>query len=139
MKRRKFVAALGGVAALATVTPVCVLAASPGKLDARDVDLAAGLSKAKFEALLDQTFFIESPNHGHVMVRLIAVQPKQDNKVRSTALEQFSLIFRGLLLPALPSGLYEVSHLSAGRFQLHLQALPLRRSQPMYRADFSLL
>lgn len=136
MKRRNFVAAAGSLASLGALAPAHVLAAT---LDARDVDLGSGFSRAKFEALLNQTFFIESPNHGHVMVRLIAVQPKLDSKARATSLEQFSLIFRGLLLPPLPSGIYTVSHLSAGNFMLHLQALPLRRSQPHYRADFSLM
>ncbi len=139
IKRRKFVTALGGVAVLGTVAPSRVLAGSKRKLDSRDVDLASGLSMAKFEALLNQTFFIESPDHGNVMVRLVAVQPKRDDKPRATTLEQFSLVFRGLLLPTLPSGLYEVSHISAGRCRLHLKALALRRSQPRYRADFSLL
>jgi hypothetical protein len=103
------------------------------------VILSAGLSRAKFEALLNHTFFIETADHGHVLVRLIAVQVKQMNTRYQAPAEQFSVLFRGQLLPPLPSGLYRVAHLSAGTIELHLHAMPVRRSQPMYRADFSLL
>jgi hypothetical protein len=138
INRRNFVAGLSCVAVLGAASS-SARAATPGKLDARDVNLSSGYSRAKFEALLNQTFYIDTHDHGVVTVKLIAVQATPVTTVQPIRIEQFSLTFRGLLLPSLPAGLYDVSHLSAGRVSLYLKALPQQRSQPMYRADFSLL
>jgi hypothetical protein len=138
MKRRNFVAGLSCITVVGLASSYA-WAATPGKLDARDVNLSNGFSRAKFEALLNQTFYIDTHDHGVVTVKLIAVQATPVTTVQPVTIEQFSLTFRGLLLPSLPTGLYDVSHLSAGRVSLYLKALPPQRSQPMYRADFSLL
>jgi hypothetical protein len=129
---------LGSVAVLG-VASSCALAATPGRLDVRDVNLRNGFSRAKFEALLNQTFYIDTRDHGVLTVKLIAIHSIPVTTAQPVKIEQFSITFRGLLLPPLPAGLYDVSHLSAGRVSLYLKALPLRGSQPMYRADFSLL
>jgi hypothetical protein len=136
--RRNFVM---GMTALATlgVASARAVAATPRRLAVRDINLARGFSKAKFEALLNQTFYIDSHDHGVVTVKLVEVQPGLVKNTASSTLEQFSVTFRGLLLPPLPSGLYDVSHLSAGKVSLYLKALPLQGSEPLYRADFSLL
>lgn len=140
MKRRYFVAGMGCLAMLGVASPYpYAQAATSGKLDAQDVNLNSGFSRAKFEALLNQTFYIDTHDHGVVTVRLIAVQAAPVTTVQSVKIEQFSVTFRGLLLPSLPTGTYDVSHLSAGRVSLYLKTLPPRRAQPMYRADFSLL
>jgi hypothetical protein len=138
IKRRNFVAGLGGLATLG-VASNCALAATPRRLAVRDVNLSRGFSRAKFEALLNQTFYIDTHDHGVVTVKLIEVQPGLVKTTASNTLEQFSVTFRGLLLPALPSGVYDVSHLSAGKVSLYLKALPLQGSEPLYRVDFSLL
>lgn len=139
IKRREFVAGLGGFALLGGTSASPTLAATPRRLAVRDVNLSRGYSKAKFEALLNQTFYIDTQDHGVVTVKLIDVQPGLVKPAASNNLEQFSITFRGLLLPPLPSGLYDVSHLSAGKVSLYLKALPPQGSEPVYRADFSLL
>lgn len=138
IKRRNFVAGLGCVTALGMASSFA-MAVTPAPLAVPDVNLSSGFSKAKFEALINQTFYIDTRDHGVVTVKLIEVQPALVTAGQSTKLEQFSLTFRGMLLPPLPSGLYDVSHLSAGKVSLYLKTLPLRRSQPTYRVDFSLL
>ena len=137
-KRRDFMLRVGSIAGLG-VAPASARAATALRRDARDVELSGGFTKAKFDALLNQTFYIDTPDHGVVTVRLVEVMLSTNSTVRSENIEQFSLTFRGVLLPPLPSGSYEVSHLSAGKVTLYLKALPLKGSQPMYRADFSLL
>lgn len=138
LQRRHFVAGLGCLAVLG-VSSAYAQTATSGELDVRDINLNNGYSRAKFEALLNQTFYIDTQDHGVVTVRLIAVQATPVTAVQPVKLEQFSLTFRGLLLPTLPAGVYDVSHLSAGKVSLYLKALPPQRSRPVYRADFSLL
>jgi hypothetical protein len=138
IKRRNFLLGAGCLVAPGVVSK-CALAATPRKIAVRDVNLTRGFSKAKFEALLNQTFYIDTHDHGVVTVKLVEVQPGLVKTSASNTLEQFSVTFLGLLLPPLPSGLYEVSHLTAGRVSLYLKALPLQGSQPLYRVDFSLL
>ena len=130
-----------GMTALATlgIASVRAMAATPRRLRVRDINLTRGFSKAKFEALLNQTFYIDTPDHGVVTVKLVEVQPGPISTTAPSALEQFSVTFRALLLPPLPSGLYDVSHLSAGKVSLYLKTLPLQGSEPLYRVDFSLL
>ncbi len=139
IKRRDFVAGLCGCALLGGTSSTRTLAATPRRLAARDVNLNRGYSKAKFEALLNQTFYIDTRDHGVMTIKLVEVKPGLVKTTASNRLEQFSITFRGLLLPPLPSGLYDVSHLSAGQVSLYLKALPLQGSEPVYRADFSLL
>lgn len=129
MKRREFLGAAGALAA-ASGLPLAGRSAA-AELDIRQVDLSAGLSRAKFEGLLNETFYIRTPSEGTLLATLARVQGR-DGPQRP---EQFSLYFRADPLPVLKAGTYEVEHYLAGRIALYLDPL----AGGTYRADFSLL
>jgi hypothetical protein len=130
MQRRRFLQtwsallASGGMYAAGRV-------AAAGQLDIRAVAFASGVSRAKFAALLNETFYIHTPAQGTLIVRLADVTGA-DGAARP---EQFSLFFQADPLPGLAAGSYEVEHYLAGRIALYLEPVPRAR----YRADFSLL
>lgn len=150
-KRREFLTSAAAVTAVAGLAPHRLLAETTGALeasgavleasdalDANAAGFASGLSRDKFTALLNETFFIHSPDEGRVVAQLVDVQAidKPANP------EQFSVYFRGPALPALAPSLYEVEHMVAGRTPLYLEpsrAAPEGSEGILYRADLALL
>jgi hypothetical protein len=130
LKRRRFLQAFTGLLAASGVS-IAARDASADGLDIRLVDLSAGLSQAKFEALLDETFYIHTATQGTLIVRLVAVTGRNS----ATRPEQFSLLFQADPVPQLSAGSYEVEHYLAGRIALYLEPVP----GAVYRADFNLL
>ena len=133
MERRKFVQGAGGLLAMTALRPEALMAAEV--LDIRVVELGTGLRLAKFQALLNQTFYIDTENSGVVTARLVNIVQPENVEPSPEPLEQFSLIFRGAPLPQLPADVYVVEHWLAGRTPLYL--VPIAPS--VYRADFCLL
>jgi len=139
MRRRNFVTGVGSVVAAVSLLPGAVVAATADVLDIGTVGFNGGWNRSKFLALLNQTFYIHTENDGVVVVRLTEVKDRESKSATATQLEQFSLIFRGPPLPALPAASYEVEHWLAGRILLYLEPTLAPRSPSIYRADFSLL
>ncbi len=130
LKRRQFLQAFTGLLA-ASGASVAARDAAAEALDIRQVAFSGGLSKAKFEALRDQTFYLHTPTQGSLIVLLVDVKGR--NSV--TRPEQFSVFFQANALPELTAGSYEVEHYLAGRIALYLEPVP----GAVYRADFNLL
>lgn len=130
MQRRRFLQTCTGLLA---ASGICAgsRAGAAEQLDIRVVALSDGLSRARFEALLNETFYVHTSAQGTLLVRLAAVTGPE----RSGRPEQFSLLFQADPLPELVAGSYEVEHYLAGRIALYLEPVPGAR----YRADFSLL
>jgi hypothetical protein len=135
MKRREFLTAGSGLVAAAGLAPAYLIAATPETLDIRAVEFGTGLSRTKFEALLNQTFYLHYGTSGVLFVRLIRVK----EKATPVNPEQFSLFFQGPTLPSLPAGSYEMEHYLAGHLSLYLEPSQAAGSDPLYRADLSLL
>jgi hypothetical protein len=91
------------------------------------------LSKAVFVALLGETFAVSTGNDT-VWIQLIQI----DDGRHSPVTEQFTLVFRGPNDPALPEGLYAVSHHTAGSTTLFLQP-SAHHLHSYYEAPFNLL
>jgi hypothetical protein len=127
IKRRRFLQAFSTLLAASAAGR----GAAAAELDIRLVDLSAGLSRAKFEALLDETFYIHTLAQGSLIVRLVKVVG-ESGPARP---EQFSLFFQADPVPALSAGSYEVEHYLAGGTALYLEPV----LGAVYRADFSLL
>ena len=136
MRRREFVTSAGAVVAAVGLLPGAVVAAAADVLDIEAVRFTGGWRRSKFLALLRQTFYIHTENDGVVLVRLDEVRDRKSKSNIATGLEQFSLIFHGPPLPALPAASYEVEHWLAGRILLYLEPAG---PPSVYRADFSLL
>lgn len=150
-KRREFLTSAAAVTAVAGLAPHRLLAETTGALeasgavleasdalDANAAGFASGLSRDKFTALLNETFFIHSPDEGRVVAQLVDVQAIE----KPANPEQFSVYFRGPALPALAPSLYEVEHMVAGRTPLYLEpsrAAPEGSEGILYRADLALL
>ena len=135
MKRREFLAAGSSLIATAGLAPRGLMAAPSNQLDIREIEFATGLQKAKFDALLQQTFYIRGETGETVTVRLVQVTGTE----QPTNPEQFSLFFRGPSLPSLRAGTYTVEHYLAGRTPLYLEPVPTATHNLLYRADFCLL
>ncbi len=135
MQRREFLTIGSSLVAATSLLPPCLAVGAADTLDIRAVGFGTGLSKKKFEALLNQTFFIHTETEGMVIVQLVRVTGRR----RPANPEQFSLFFRGGSLPRLPAGCYELEHYLAGRLSLYLEPLPAAGPDSGYRADFSLL
>jgi len=135
MKRREFLAAGSSLIATAGFAPSGLMAAPSNQLDIREIEFGTGLRKAKFDALLNQTFYIHGERAGTVTVRLVQVTGTE----QPTNPEQFSLFFRGPSLPSLRAGTYTVEHYLAGRTPLYLEPVPTATHSLLYRADFCLL
>ena len=69
MKRREFLAAGSSLIATAGLAPTSLVAAPANQLDIREVEFGTGLRKAKFDALLQQTFYVHEETGGTVTVR----------------------------------------------------------------------
>jgi len=135
MKRREFLAAGSSLIATAGLAPTSLVAAPTNQLDIREIEFGTGLRKAKFAALLQQTFYVHEETGGTVTVRLVKVAGTE----QPTNPEQFSLFFRGPSLPSLRAGTYTVEHYLAGRTPLYLEPVPTTTHDLLYRADFCLL
>jgi hypothetical protein len=135
MKRREFLAAGSSLIATAGLAPRGLRAAASNQLDIRDIEFVTGLQKTKFDALLNQTFYIHGERAGIVTVRLVQVTGTE----QPTDPEQFSLFFRGPSIPLLQTGTYTVEHYLAGRTALYLEPVPTATHNILYRADFCLL
>jgi hypothetical protein len=134
-KRREFLAGAAAVAAVAGLMPHRLLAKTTNALDIDAVGFAAGLTKDKFTALLNETFYIHTADEGVVIVQLVQVKTIE----QPANPEQFSLIFRGPALPALAASLYDVEHWLAGRTSLYLEPSRAEPDGNVYRADLALL
>jgi hypothetical protein len=130
MKRRRFLQTCAGLLTAGGFSAANRSEAAR-QLDIRAVAFSAGLSRARFEALLGETFYIHTPTQGTLIVRLASVR-RRSGAARP---EQFSLFFQADPLPKLTAGSYQVEHYLAGRIALYLEPVPGAR----YRADFSLL
>jgi len=133
-KRREFVTRAAALTA-AGLMPAHKLALAAEALDFRDVSLDTRLSRAKFEALLEQTFHVTGNDDGVLAMQLIGVAEREYRRVRPENLDQFTLTFQGPVAPALPEGLYRVEHWLAGGLMLNL----VPRDGQRYSASFSLL
>ena len=107
-------------------------------------DVAAGtLSEADFEALLNQSFYVNT-DHGVVILDLVEVQ-EQNNEAKGPArkeqrtTKQFSITFVGPTQPALPPAIYRLEHRSAGNADLFLEDAGVDGSARRYRARFTVL
>jgi hypothetical protein len=130
MERRRFLTAGPALAAIASLAPAALLADSQG-LDIREVAFSSGLSQAKFEKLIGQSFYVDFPG-GTLLAQLVGVDPRS----KVVGVEQFSVWLQSSPVPALEEGLYHLNHYLAGDLQLHLQPCG---TAGLYRAEFSLL
>ena len=141
MQRRTFVTSACGLMGAAGLLPATLLAATAEPIDYRVVEFGGGLSRSRFAALLQETFFVHTEADGVVAVRLVAIEDRKAapaklvRRLRPARLEQFSLLFQGPALPLLAAGIYNVEHHVAGRTLLNLEPGTAAR----YRAAFSLL
>ena len=133
--RRHLVTQAGALAAGAALAPVTALAAAAAPLDVREVALGSGFTLAKMRALLNQTFYVHTPEGAVVIAQLVEVRERVSKVPARIPMEQFSAIFQGPPLPELPSDTYMIEHWLAGRAPLYLSAIPHAR----YRADFAML
>jgi hypothetical protein len=129
MQRRRFLQTWSALLAASGMFAAGRVAAE--QLDIRAVAFSDGLSRAKFAALLNETFYIYTPAQGTLIVRLADVTGAGG----AARPEQFSLFFQADPLPDLAAGSYEAEHYLAGRIDLYLEPVPGAR----YRADFNLL
>lgn len=131
LNRRQVV---GGLVSLAVLGPRgWVVDAAQTRRKPR-ATLQGQLSKAVFVDLLGETFTVSAGNDT-VAIQLIQI----DDGLPSAVAEQFSLVFRGPLDPALPEGPYTVSHRSAGSTTLFLQLSGSDKDYSYYEAPFNLL
>lgn len=105
--------------------------------------VANGFSEADFEALLHQSFYVNTDG-GVVILDLAEVQEQnKDTKAparkdqRTT--KQFSLTFVGPAQPALPPAIYRLEHRSVGDADIYLEDAGIDGSARRYRARFMVL
>jgi hypothetical protein len=122
--------ALGAVALFAAVLPAARASADT-------------LSEADFEALLNQSFYVNT-DRGVVILDLVEVQ-EQSNEAKGPArkdqrtTKQFSLTFVGPTEPGLPSAIYRLDHRSLGNSDIYLEDAGIDGSARRYRARFTVL
>jgi hypothetical protein len=92
-----------------------------------------GLSGADFEALLNQSFYVNT-DRGVVIFDLVDAQEKTRKPKR-----QFSLTFVGPTEPALPPAMYCLKHRSLGDSDMNLGDAGIDGSARRYRARFTVL
>ena len=132
-KRRVFLRS-GGALAMAACVPGGLSAASAALTDVREARFPPRLSKDAFDVLVGQAFFIHSDGGG-VAARLSEVKGYD----RTANHEQFTAIFTGEGLQALPARSYVLEHDTAGLIPLYLEPSSAAGSAFAYRADFSIL
>jgi Domain of unknown function (DUF6916) len=136
ISRREFVSSACGALA-AGLLPAGALATSD-PLSAGSVDLSAGLSKAKFAALLHESFYVTTRSSG-VLVMQLAELREYPMAEGDRPVENFTLYFYGLASPKLREGLYTVAHGSAGQAMLRLEPVRFTSRRAVYRANCALL
>jgi hypothetical protein len=134
INRREFLCASTGAIAAASTLP-SRLALAGTTLDIRVVGFAGGLTRNKFTALLNETFYLRDEKSGTSFVTLIEVRGLE----QPTNPDNFSLFFRGPALPRLPAGTYTLEHYLAGITPIYLEPALAPGQLPLYRADFCLL
>jgi hypothetical protein len=111
-------------------------------VSADDADFAAGLSGSKFEALLDQSFYVNS-EHGVVILDLVEVQapqkPANPAPRQRRVTERFTITLVGPEHPVLPAAIYRVETRFAGETDIYLEPMVTGESTTRYRASFELL
>ncbi len=128
--RRKFIVQCSAVAAMASIGPLAVSAAS--------MATSVGLSRTgdRFRALLDKRFILRKASAGtEAVVRLTAVRQGPVHP----GLEQFSLHFDGTGGPQLPEGIYRVHSPVLESFDLFVSPAGEEDGPVAYQASFSLL
>jgi hypothetical protein len=136
MKRREFFLRFGsGLLVGTALFPSYLIAAVTNKGGNRLVDFSSGLSKTKFEALLNEFFYVYTERDGIVPVQLLQIKGLKG----PSNTEQFSLFFKGPYSPSLTAGSYEIEHDLTGNLSLYLEPFEAPENVPLYRADFSLL
>ena len=136
--RRDFLVGAGSLLALGSARPDILFAANLP--NANEVGLSQGMSKAKFETLLNQTFYVYTDDQGVVALNLVEVtESKLSKKAQSKSardVERFILTFQGPPLSPLAAGLYQIDHWVAGRTSIYLQP---KNTPGLYGAVFALL
>lgn len=135
ISRRGFVTGAGSMLAAGCLSTSAIAVA--GALDVGTVDLSSGLARAKFEALVGQTFNVTTRRSGVVVLQLVELR---DYPVSTGALatENFTLRFKGPSSPRLSEALYQVEHGSAGSALLRLERVSASSTSTVYRAQCSL-
>jgi uncharacterized protein DUF6916 len=133
----------GGLLAIAALPAANVQADDANRHNVGEAELAAGLDQAKFEALLHQSFYVNS-EHGVVILDLVEVQESKEQAKGSAhkegrATEQFSITFLGPAWSVLPTGIYRLEHRLAGNAELYLEPMGADGPAMRYRARFVLL
>jgi hypothetical protein len=135
INRRDFVARSSG-ALLASCVPAIAMA---GKAkSAGSLDVAAGLSKAQFMALLSQNFYVATRTDGVTVLQLVEVKDAASTTGR-VKVDGFTLCFQGVASPALDDGMYTMEHGSVGKFELFIEQARMTPEFAQYRAQFCLL
>ena len=133
IRRREFI---GGVGSAALLNGLAFLPVTEAVGAPKDVGiLADGMSKAKFEALLNSNFYVYESVRGASTLTLEAITERKSQR----KLEQFSLKFRGSGVEPLATGTYQMEHPNSGRFLLHIERVGQDALGIYYRADLSLL
>lgn len=100
---------------------------------------AAGIGKATWKGLLNQSFWLYQGAHSGLRLTLVAVTEKPGIPGAVTKLDQFTLTFAGKKTEPVAEGTYEMMQAVAGNVVLHLQPVGQDARGAYYRSDFSLL
>jgi hypothetical protein len=144
MKRiRALLLGAGGLLSIAALPAANIKADDTNLGNAGEAGLAAGPSQAKFEALLHQSFYINS-EHGVVILDLVEVQEPEKQAEGSArkegrATKQFTITFVGPARPALPAAIYRLEHRLAGNADVYLEPIGIDGPGWRYRASFTVL
>lgn len=136
ISRRDFVTSACGALAAGLVPAAALATGDP--FSAGAVDLATGLSKAKFAALLQETFYVTTRSSG-VLVMQLAELREHPMPTGDRPVDSFTLYFHGLPSPRLREGLYTLEHGSAGQALLRLEPVRFTSTRAVYRARCALL
>ena len=91
------------------------------------------LNSKLFSECLHSSFHVQDRGQTVFTAELIEVADKN----ASPRMEQFSLVFRGPMTPALPQGIHELEHATLGKLQLFLVPLGPDDSGMRYEAVFN--
>ena len=93
------------------------------------------LNSRIFSEQLHTTFQLRVPGAAPLLLELTEVSEEN----QSPSVEQFSLAFRGPLVPHIPQGTYNVEHEKLGTFDLFIVPLGPDQSGMRYQVIFSRL
>jgi len=135
--------AAGFVLAMAPWSAANVRAQDANQASADNGAFETGVSQAKFEALLDHNFYVNS-DQGIVILDLVEVQgsqksPKPSAPRQGQVTERFTIILVGPAQPVLPAAIYRLETRLAGDTDVYLEPLGTDGSRARYRAYFQLL